>query len=111
MDIIKAVQLVGDTERGTRNIERRLAKATEELGELAEAVIDVTSHHHSKGKSPEDIMEEAVDLAIVAVDIALTRIGVANDVDDNEMREMVELMFGRKLNKWQKQVTEGRSTG
>lgn len=58
--------------RQSGNYGRRLIKLQEELGEHAEAYLNVTSAGNGKGKSWDDVREEAADILIVAVDVALT---------------------------------------
>jgi hypothetical protein len=60
-------------ERSTANLRRRLHKLLEELGELSEAYLSVTDTTIStKNKTWLDVREEAVDVLIVAIDIAVT---------------------------------------
>ena len=58
--------------RQSGNYGRRLIKLQEELGEHAEAYLNVTSAGNGKGKTWDDVREEAADILIVAVDVALT---------------------------------------
>lgn len=44
----------------------------EELGELAEAYLGVTSSNNGKNKTWSDVREEIVDVLIVSLDLALT---------------------------------------
>ena len=54
------------------NLTRRVLKLIEELGEVAEAYLETTSANNRKNKSWADVNEEAADVLIVAIDIALT---------------------------------------
>lgn len=56
------------------NIRRRLLKVAEEIGEVSEAILGVTCDLNYKNKTREDILEEAIDILIVLIDIVLTRI-------------------------------------
>jgi NTP pyrophosphatase (non-canonical NTP hydrolase) len=58
--------------RCTANLDRRLIKMLEELGELSEAFLSITSMDNDKNKTWADVQEEAVDVLIVGTDIALT---------------------------------------
>ena len=58
--------------RQSGNYGRRLIKLQEELGEHAEADLNVPSAGNGKGKTWDDVREEAADILIVAVDVALT---------------------------------------
>ena len=49
-------------------VARRLMKNQEELGEVAEAFINLTDGVNSKGKTPEDLAEEVVDVFLVTTD-------------------------------------------
>jgi hypothetical protein len=56
------------------NAKRRLMKMCEEVGELSEAILNVTCVVNYKKKTWADIREEAVDCLIVMLDVALTPI-------------------------------------
>ena len=53
-------------------LNRRIIKLAEELGEVSEAYLNVTSLNNGKGKTWADVREEMADLVIVALDCALT---------------------------------------
>lgn len=59
-------------ERSIANLRRRLHKLLEELGEISEAYLSVTTTTPTKSKTWLDVREEAVDVLIVAIDIAVT---------------------------------------
>ena len=54
------------------NLDRRVIKMLEELGELSEAFLSITSVGNERNKTWADVQEEAVDVLIVGTDIALT---------------------------------------
>ncbi len=58
--------------RHNGNLGRRVIKLCEELGEHAEAYLNISSAGNGKGKTWDDVREEAADILIVAVDVALT---------------------------------------
>jgi hypothetical protein len=68
--------LVRDANPGRQatNIQRRTLKLIEELGEVAQAWLHVTSQSNGKGKTWNDVREEAADCLIVALDIGWTRL-------------------------------------
>ena len=68
-------------ERSQENLPNRILKLIEELGELAQAYLHQGSTNRKK-KTWADVQEEAADVLIIAVDIALTRFA---DEDDQEM--------------------------
>lgn len=103
MGIIKDVQKIGNPVRRENGFERRLAKTTEEVGELAEAILSVTSVANSKNKEHMDIVEEAVDVAIMGLDIALTKPEDSWQTDA-QWRDVVSCMFAKKLAKWRDQI-------
>jgi hypothetical protein len=90
-------------------VERRVLKTTEEVGELAEAVLSVTSKSNAKGKKWMDIVDEACDVAIMGIDIAMTPPPGAEGVSDEAWRDIVKNIFALKLKKWQTQVKHGRT--
>ena len=109
MNILKLIQKVGAPQRSIITLRDRLAKAGEELGELAEAILHHTSETNPKAKTHDDIVEEAVDLAIMAMDIALTK-PVVGDLTNKEARQRVEALFEEKAGrKWAIQVEEDRT--
>jgi NTP pyrophosphatase (non-canonical NTP hydrolase) len=71
--------------RNMGNLNRRVKKLFEELGEISEAELNATATSTYKNKTWEDVQEEAADVLIVAIDIALTQL---ND-KDFDMREQV----------------------
>lgn len=73
---------------------RRVIKISEEAGELSQAFLDYTSRTPRRGKTLDDVLEEAIDTSIVGLDIAF-----AAALDN---REKVEEMLVRKLEKWKK---------
>lgn len=104
MGILTDVQEIGEPQRRVDNVVRRSLKAAEETGELAEAVLSATSLSGGKGKHWMDIVEEAVDVAIRGIDMALTKPPEWQDIDDEMWRSIVKKIFELKLAKWQKQV-------
>lgn len=109
MGILKDIQKVGAVTRSPATVERRLIKATEELGELAEAILSATSKSGAKGKTWMDIIEEAVDLSVMGIDIALTKPPGSEQISDDAWRDVVTKIFALKLKKWVTQVEEERT--
>ena len=83
-----AVELIAlaNPTRCKTNLDRRLIKMLEELGELASAFLSVTSMENAKNKTWADVQEEAVDVLIVGTDIALTPLV---DEDDRAIQERI----------------------
>jgi NTP pyrophosphatase (non-canonical NTP hydrolase) len=109
MGILKDIQEIGAVTRSPATLERRLLKATEELGELAEAVLSATSASNAKRKNWMDIVDEACDVAIMGIDIAMTKPPGQESIDDEAWRDVVKKIFSLKLKKWQTQVKSGRT--
>jgi len=105
-DIVKVVQDV-NFYRSPANIGRRLRKLSEEIGELNQAELSLTSLHNNKGKTWEDVLEEAVDCTILSIDIALTH---ELTVTDEEQRKLFYEMFNKKIEKWLVKVNNGVDT-
>lgn len=111
--LLTMIQVMGSV-RTVENFPRRFMKATEELGELGEAFNSVTSPNNPKQKTWADVREEAVDLAIMAIDLAFTPLppdreeyhvyGLDYEV---ALSENVLATFARKLDKWEAQVKSG----
>jgi len=117
-DILKKVA-EAHPQRSDFNLDRRIMKIGEELGELNEAYLNITGQLNLKKKSWDDVREEAVDVAIIALDVALTVLdtdpGVTIDDDpishqvfEPQTRELVYQKviaeFDRKLAKWREQL-------
>ncbi len=95
-------------DRSVKNISRRLHKLTEETGETAEAYLYVTTVDNRKKLTWDDLREEALDAAIVAMDIALTRLPIDSGKTSKEIEQEVIEVIERKLAKWQKQLDTGQ---
>lgn len=103
MDILKKIQTVHGPKSYLNDINwnylgRRLLKLSEEKGELSQAFLDYTSNSPSRGKTMDDLVEEAVDTAIVALDIALVLAYGEHDV--------VNDMVIKKINKWKNRIQQ-----
>ena len=109
MGILKDIQEVGAITRSPATLDRRILKATEELGELAEAALSATSASNAKKKNWMDVIDEACDVAIMGIDIAMTRPPGYESMSDEAWREVVKKIFALKLKKWQTQVKHGRT--
>ncbi len=109
MGVLKDIQEIGAVNRSPATVERRLLKATEELGELAEAVLSATSASNAKRKTWMDVVDEACDVAIMGIDIAMTKPPGQESIDDDAWRDVVKKIFALKLKKWQSQVKHGRT--
>ena len=87
-------------ERSIQTLIRRIGKLAEECGELWEAYLNVTSRHNGKNKTWDDVREESIDVAIVALDIVATRLPIDEGKTEEEMREELIDMINKKLEKW-----------
>ena len=91
-----------------KNLVEASLKLTEEVGEVAEAVLSCTKVHgcEYKIKTPEDIVEEVTDVIIVAMSI----LHKLKKQTDNEFdgAYTVEGLFGetmfKKLTKWEEKL-------
>lgn len=101
-DIVQAA----DVERTIDTLERRMLKLNEEQGELGEAYLSVTSLQNAKNKTWDDVREEAVDVAIMALDILATPFPKKDWeqegylTSDEYYGELV-LLFKSKIKKWE----------
>lgn len=104
MDIMRMVQYVGKPMRGINTLVRRALKTAEETGELAEATLSVTSESNGKKKALIHVIEEAVDVTIMGLDIAMTKPEEWDSISDKDWIHLVEEIFEAKLAKWQEQA-------
>lgn len=83
MNYIKVIENIKyQRDETVRN--RRIIKLMEELGEVSEAFLNVTSPNNRKNKSWNDVREELVDSFIVAIDIHVLKtkvLSLDNHVD------------------------------
>ena len=80
-------------ERDAATLDRRAFKLLEELGEVAQAYLAVTSQHNRKQKSWDDVREELADCLIVALDIAWTVLPGETDIAPPSYRSQQPLDF------------------
>ncbi len=92
--------------RDVKTISRRIIKLQEEIGEVSEAYLYSTTENNTKGKTWDDVREEAIDTVIIGLDIALTCFPLDDDKSPAEIEEEVIKVFERKLNRWRKQLSE-----
>lgn len=113
MDILKEIHQVTSKKNPfyeERYTNRRVTKLSEETGECSQAFLSVTSEENSKKKTWTDVREEAVDSAIVGLDIALTRFPGEEELTDEEIVAAVEAMLKKKLQKWLKKIAKKQDT-
>lgn len=106
-DFIKAIYKA-NPQRNQKNLARRVLKLSEEVGETAEAYLYVTTVDNHKGKTWEDLREEALDAAIVGLDIALTAMPIDEGKTSEQIEQEVIEVIMKKLAKWDRQITTGR---
>lgn len=97
-DFINAIE-AANPNRDISTMVRRVAKVSEELGELSEAYLNVTSAANAKNKTWGDVREEAIDTAIVAIDVALTP-HPTETLSAEEIKSDAQMILRRKLAKW-----------
>lgn len=107
-DILKLIYEANKGRRNVRNFGRRTLKAGEELGEVSEAYLYATSIENSKNKTWEDVREEAVDIILMGVDLALTPMPGDEDKTPEEIEQEVIMWVKRKLAKWEEQIALGK---
>ena len=88
-------------DKETKTLIELTLKTSEELGELSEAVLSYTHTPGNayKGKTQEDVLEEAVDVIQCALAVAFR-------ADPNLTIGQLKGMFQRKLEKWQTKLAE-----
>lgn len=90
--------------RSFLNLARRIIKIQEEMGEVSEAfLVATTSAVTRKKKTKDDVREELIDVAIVALDCALTRMPGEEGLSDNEIETKIMGVLAEKLGKWRDQ--------
>lgn len=91
-------------QRGFQTMGRRMLKIGEEYGEASEAYLVFTSTAMSrKKKTKDDIREECMDIAIVALDCALTRMPGEETLTEEDVEFICMELLATKLAKWKHQ--------
>jgi NTP pyrophosphatase (non-canonical NTP hydrolase) len=113
MNILKDIYKIANAKQphyDERYLNRRVTKMSEETGECSQAFLSVTSEENSKNKTFTDVREEAVDAAIVSLDVAMTRFPGEENLSEDEIIALVEAMVSKKLKKWVKKVKKKQDT-
>lgn len=97
MNIIQ--EILNLSQHETKTLYERGLKLGEEFGEVSEAILSSSGAPGCKykGKTHSDVLEEAVDVTIVAMSIA----GMYA-ADESALEEI----FQKKLNKWKEKIEE-----
>jgi NTP pyrophosphatase (non-canonical NTP hydrolase) len=94
--------------RDQKTLQEKALKVSEECGELAEAVLSYTDAHgcQYKGKTREQVIEEATDVITVAFSI-LCEIG-QTDLPYLTYGNMwnIDDIWSKKLDKWEEKLNE-----
>jgi NTP pyrophosphatase (non-canonical NTP hydrolase) len=83
---------------------RKSLKLCEETGELAQAVLSITSDANIKNKTRADVLEEVVDVFIVASDLLFTRFEDEVDMSEAELEQSRIEVINKKLNRWKQRM-------
>lgn len=101
--LLRAI-LEANPDRNVGNIERRLIKIGEELGEASEAyLVASTTNKTRKKKTYKDVREELMDISIVALDCALTRFPGEDSMTAEDIEFECMEILSEKLAKWKRQ--------
>lgn len=100
MTLLEKVLVVSDTD--SVGIMPALAKTTEELGELAAAVLAFTGQPNVSASADDNVLEEATDLLICALDIAYKA---------GHTPAQIETMAEVKLQKWIRKIQTNQQSG
>ena len=93
--------------RDMNNLPRRVIKLSEETGEASEAFLYAPISNNRKNITWDDFREEAIDAAIIGIDLALTKLPIDEDKTPEEIHQEVMDVFEKKLNKWEVQLANG----
>lgn len=77
-----------DLARHHTNLNRRIIKTMEELGELSEAYLYTSSDQNYKGKTYGDVREELADMIIMACDLSSIRLPGEENLTQKEFEQM-----------------------
>lgn len=86
--------------RSVSELSRRIIKLAEEIGELSEAYLSVSSETNYKNKTWSDVREEATDAIIVALDVFLTDMPEDKNKSFEDKVHLLNEIINRKVEKW-----------
>lgn len=107
--ILEMVQKTNQN-RSHKNLIRRILKLSEEMGEVAEAYLNVTSKDNGKEKTWDDVREELVDVLVVVCDVVLTPMPDQEDLTPEEIEEIIQNVLAAKLGKWKRKMDSSSSS-
>lgn len=105
-DLIKIIH-DANLARNMDNLPRRVIKLSEETGEASEAFLYASTPNSRKNITWDDFREEAVDTAIVGLDLALTTLPIDEGKTSEQIQQEVIEVFEQKLKKWKLQLSAG----
>ena len=104
--IFDIVHEANDKRRHHTNIPRRTMKAVEELGEMCNAYLSVTSKLNPKEKTWTNVREEMVDALIMAIDLLYTPFPDDGTKTKKEIEQEVLKAFDKAMKKWKDQISK-----
>ncbi len=107
-DIINAIYEANPNRTHT-NLVRRILKLSEEMGETAEAYLNVTSASNGKKKTWDDVREELADCVIVALDCAMTPMPDQEGITKDAIMAQFSDEITAKLAKWKNNRDTGKA--
>lgn len=96
-----------DPNRSKSNLHRRGIKIMEELGEVAEAYLSVTSMDNTKDKSWNDVREELIDVVNTALDCAFTPLNPGETPEEAYKKTIA--MLKHKNQRWREKLETGQT--
>jgi NTP pyrophosphatase (non-canonical NTP hydrolase) len=87
--------------RSFSTMPRRLLKLSEETGEASEAfLVATTTSPTRKTKTYDDFREELIDVGLVNMDCALTKMPGEENLTDDEITAKIMALLAFKIEKW-----------
>lgn len=104
MKLDKIIERIRNSDTTFKNLDRKMIKLSEEVGELAEAYLGITSDWNFKNKTEDDFKEEAVDVLLVIFDILLTQTPLEKTLSNYEIDDKILKIIDKKMKKWEKRA-------
>lgn len=106
MKRIPTIVYEANPKRSLENLDRRLLKAFEEMGEAVQANLVASSPSSDKDLDWHDFREELIDSLIMIYDLLYTPLPIDGDDSRKKIEKEIVRVFDLKMAKWKKQIEE-----
>lgn len=83
--------------RSHDTLQRKIMKISEEIGELNEAYLQITSKNNYKNKNWNNVREELIDLLVITIDCLMTELPIDDNKSLYEISKNIDTIINKKL--------------